>query len=155
MIADGDFIGPWKEGSRAVAARVHRPEFQSSATAPRFRVLPVSIGRMAPSADRRLPDLLGTRGISATLTHSWSAACSTATGTQAAFALGDGTVHSAGADKGEWRKVEAHDGGVLALSLDESPVISLAGMMVLRRIDVDARSAIRPVRYEMGGAGHQ
>jgi len=39
-------------------------------------------------------------------------------GASAAFALGDGTLHIAPRAGGEWRRVEAHDGAVLALAAD-------------------------------------
>lgn len=68
------------------------------------------------------PDfVLETRGISRALEEFVVAAAWERGGTACAFALGDGTLHIAGRDGGEWRKVTAHDGAALALAPDARP----------------------------------
>ena len=97
MIADGDFIGPWKEGEpRAQPHRVHRPQPQPPAAAPRLRER-AQVGRDAASdaTARRLP--AARRAASSASSDAFVVAARfDRGGTHAAFALGDGTLRLIG-----------------------------------------------------------
>jgi WD40 repeat protein len=68
-------------------------------------------------------DLMAARGTSRALGAHVVAACFDRAGAQAAFGLGDGSVHLAAHD--EWRRVAVHDGAVMALA----PDLGLAGFL--------------------------
>jgi WD40 repeat protein len=76
-----------------------------------------TVGGQTVSADH----ILETRGVSHELGAFVVAAAFARGGRSAAFALGDGTVHVAPRAGGEWRRVEVHDGAVLALAADAGP----------------------------------
>ena len=91
MIADGDFIGPWKEGEpRKSRHRVHRPQPEPPAASARLRGLPGATEPLGETVDR--PFLLERAARSASWTRSWSAARFDRAGATVAFALGDGTL---------------------------------------------------------------
>ena len=66
--------------------------------------------------------LLGTRGIHRDLDAFVVAVRFDRASRTAAFALGDGSLHLVPvADKGNWRKIEVHDGAALALRFRHRP----------------------------------
>jgi WD40 repeat protein len=84
--------------------------------------------------------LLGTRGVQRELGAFVVAARFDRSGSTAAFALGDGSVHLIDVnDKQDWRKLDVHDGAALALSADaaRSGFISGGDDGKLRRIGGD------------------
>ena len=75
-------------------------------------------------------------------------ACFDAGGQTAAFGLGDGSVHSVA--RGDWARVEAHDGAVMALAADVGGAgfLSAGDDGVLARISADGD--VRPL-FSTGG----
>jgi WD40 repeat protein len=81
--------------------------------------------------------VLANRGTVRELGAHVTGVCFDRAGTQAAFALGDGTVHLAEVTgPGDWQRIEAHDGAVLALSPDarDHGFVSTGDDGVLQRI---------------------
>jgi WD40 repeat protein len=81
--------------------------------------------------------LLETRGTVRELDAHIIGACFDRTGTQCAFALGDGSVHVAETSgPADWQRIEAHDGAVLALAADtgDHGFLSASDDGVLNRI---------------------
>jgi WD40 repeat protein len=87
---------------------------------------------------------MDTRGFSRELGAHVVAACFDRSGQQAAFGLGDGSVHLAGRDvTQDWLRVEAHDGAVMALAADTgiAGFVSAGDDGVLARIATDGQAA--------------
>jgi WD40 repeat protein len=73
-------------------------------------------------------DLVATRGDTASLGAFVVGCTFDRIGTQAAFALGDGSVHVASTrSAGNWAKIDAHDGAVLSLAADAAPTGFITG----------------------------
>jgi WD40 repeat protein len=86
-----------------------------------------------------LPDpVINTRGTTRALEAFVVACVFDRASRHAAFALGDGSLHIAPLE-GEWQRIQAHDGAVLALAQDTSPTGFITGGDDghFRRIDAD------------------
>ncbi len=87
--------------------------------------------------------LMESRGLTRELGAHVVSACFDRGGEQAAFGLGDGSVHLAGHDPAaEWARVEAHDGAVMAVAPDvrADGFLSAGDDGVLARISADGQA---------------
>ena len=113
MMADGDFIGPWREGETRSSRIVFiGRNLNRAAAAPGLRELRRLLGETDQAAWSGVLEKRGTTR----LLEGQIVACAVAEDGTAAFATGEGRLHLLSG--GAWRDVEVHEGAILALAVD-------------------------------------